>query len=79
MKLLMLGSTGDDVKALQLSLNSQGEQLDVDGIYNITTHNAVMRAQCRLKEPINGNATPILQAKLGVKPWVEPKASSKKA
>ena len=44
-KTLTYGTTGEDVKKLQQSLNDQGANLDVDGIYGEKTRSAVRSYQ----------------------------------
>lgn len=44
-KTLTYGTTGEDVKKLQQSLNAQGADLDTDGIYGEKTRSAVRSYQ----------------------------------
>lgn len=56
--MLKIGSTGLDVRRLQLLLNENGARIVVDGWFGETTRNAVITAQRRLGLVVDGIAGP---------------------
>jgi len=69
---LIPGTRGDEVKQLQLKLNSLGEKLVVDGVYGNSTKNAVERFQQGHGLSIDGVAGLNTQRALNSTPEVKP-------
>jgi len=67
-RLLRLGSTGSDVKALQTTLNTKGYKLVVDGILGNQTLAAVKNYQSKNGLSVDGLVGPATLGKLNAKP-----------
>ena len=62
--LLQRGSTGREVRILQMLLNFTGKGLVIDGIYGSATQNAVNRFQREQSLSVDGKAGPLTWARL---------------